>query len=119
MIKWCKSVEYTLKRILKDEPTPAKGLESNPAKKAEMYSCNHPYYPQPQTCIWLKLAKGGAEARLGWFFNAEGVKCPGDCNKCNYFRKLPVNPYTQLPTKNGRLRIHKGHGKNEMAETSE
>ena len=49
-----------------------------------MYSRNHPYYPQPQPCIWLKLAKGGAEARLGWFFNAEGVKCPGDCNECKY-----------------------------------
>ena len=66
----------------KDAPKPAKGLESNPGKKAEMYSRNHPYYPQPATCIWLKLAKGGAEAMLGGFFNAEGVKCPGDCNKC-------------------------------------
>ena len=68
----------------KDAPKPAKGLESNPGKKAEMYSRNHPYYPQPQTCIWLKLAKGGAEARLGRFFNAEEVKCPGDCNECDY-----------------------------------
>lgn len=66
----------------KDAPKPAKGLESNPGKKAEMYSRNHPYYPQPATCIWLKLAKGGAEARLGRFFNAEEVKCPGDCNGC-------------------------------------
>lgn len=68
----------------KDAPKPAKGLESNPGKKAEMYSRNHPYYPQPQTCIWLKLAKGGAEARFGRFFNAEGVKCPGNCNECSY-----------------------------------
>ena len=66
----------------KDAPKPAKGLESNPGKKAEMYSRNHPYYPQPQTCIWLRIAKGGAEARLGRFFNAEGPKCPGDCNEC-------------------------------------
>ena len=73
----------------KDAPKPAKGLESNPGKKAEMYSRNHPYYPQPATCIWLKLAKGGAEARLGRFFNAEEVKCPGDCNeKCKYFDKF-------------------------------
>ena len=70
----------------KDAPKPAKGLENNPGKKAEMYSRNHPYYPQPQTCIWLKLAKGGAEARFGRFFNAEGVKCPGNCNECDYIR---------------------------------
>lgn len=68
----------------KDAPKPAKGLESNPGKKAEMYSRNHPYYPQPATCIWLKLAKGGAEARFGMFFNAEEVKCPGDCSECRY-----------------------------------
>ena len=44
-------------------------------------------YPTPQTCIWLKLAKGGAEARLGRFFNAEGVKCQGDCNGCKILEK--------------------------------
>lgn len=71
----------------KDAPKPAKGLESNPGKKAEMYSRNHPYYPQPATCIWLKLAKGGAEARLGRFFNAEKVKCPGDCNECEIIKE--------------------------------
>ncbi|MBR6106278.1 MAG: hypothetical protein IKP81_14635 [Paludibacteraceae bacterium] len=71
----------------KDAPKPAKGLESNPGKKAEMYSRNHPYYPQPQTCIWLRIAKGGAEARLGRFFNAEEVKCPGNCNECEVIKK--------------------------------
>lgn len=74
------------KRIPKDAPAPAKGLDGNPGKKAEMVSRSHPYYPQPQTCIWLRIAKGGAEARFGGFFNAEGVKCPGDCNKCKYIQ---------------------------------
>ncbi len=47
-----------------------------------MYSRNLPFYLQPQTCIWLKLAKGGAEARLGRLFNAEKLKCPENCNLC-------------------------------------
>ena len=60
----------------KDAPKPAKGLESNPGKKAEMYSRNHPYYPQPATCIWLKLAKGGAEARQ--VLQCGGGEVPGE-----------------------------------------
>ena len=92
----------------KDAPKPAKGLESNPGKKAEMYSRNHPYYPQPQTCIWLKLAKGGAEARFGRFFNAEGVKCPGDCNKCQVPEKTTGdNCWRSFKEGEGVIKIHR------------
>ena len=33
----------------KDAPKPAKGLESNPGKKAEMFGQNHPYFPKSCT----------------------------------------------------------------------
>ncbi|MBR4814540.1 MAG: hypothetical protein IKZ67_03665 [Paludibacteraceae bacterium] len=67
----------------KDVPKPAKGLEQNPGKTAEMFSSKQPHYPNPKTCIWLKLAKGkGAEARAGRFRNA--AKCIHNCNLCEY-----------------------------------
>ena len=67
----------------KDVPKPAKGLEQNPGKTAEMFSSKQPHYPDPKTCIWLKLAKGkGAEAKAGRFRNA--AKCIHNCNLCEY-----------------------------------
>lgn len=64
----------------KDVPKPAKGLESNPGKTAEMFSSNQPHYPKPKTCIWLRLAGGKAKNRLGRFLDA--AKCIHDCNLC-------------------------------------
>lgn len=73
----------------KEMPTPAKGLKSNPGKKAEMYDDSHPYYPDPKTCLWLRLAKqakqSGAEAKLGSIVNA--VKCVHNCHLCELIFK--------------------------------
>ena len=67
----------------KGVPKPAKGLETNPGKTAEMFSSKQPHYPNPKNCIWLKLAKGkGAEAKAGRFRNA--AKCIHNCNLCEY-----------------------------------
>lgn len=66
----------------KDVPKPAKGLEQNPGKTAEMFSSKQPHYPNPKTCIWLKLAKGGAKSRLGGVVDA--LECPKNCNMCRY-----------------------------------
>lgn len=68
----------------KDVPKPAKGLESNPGKTAEMFSSNQPHYPKPKTCIWLRLAGGKAKNRMGRFLDA--AKCPGNCNTCEYIQ---------------------------------
>lgn len=64
----------------KGVPKPAKGLESNPGKTAEMFSSNQPHYPKPKTCIWLRLAGGKAKNRLGRFLDA--AKCIHNCNLC-------------------------------------
>lgn len=68
----------------KDTPKPAKGLKSNPGKKAEMYDDSHPYYPDPKTCLWLRLAKEakekGYEAKTGRV--VDSVKCDGKCHGC-------------------------------------
>lgn len=68
----------------KDVPKPAKGLEQNPGKTAEMFSPKQPHYPNPKTCIWLRLAGGKAKNRLGRFLDA--AKCPGNCNTCEYIQ---------------------------------
>ena len=64
----------------KGVPKPAKGLETNPGKTAEMFSSKQPHYPNPKTCIWLKLAGGKVKNRMGRFFDA--AKCIHDCNLC-------------------------------------
>ncbi|MBP5455563.1 MAG: hypothetical protein J6Y37_03625 [Paludibacteraceae bacterium] len=98
----------------KDVPKPAKGLEQNPGKTAEMFSSKQPHYPDPKTCIWLKLAKGrGAKDKGLGFFNS--AKCDGKCNECA-LPGDPQNPYTKLSTERGVLRIHRGHGKSEKSE---
>ena len=70
----------------KEMPTPAKGLKSNPGKKAEMYDDSHPYYPDPKTCLWLRLAKqakqSGAEAKTVRV--VDSVNCIHNCNLCEY-----------------------------------
>lgn len=71
----------------KEMPTPAKGLKSNPGKKKEMFDRSHPYYPDPKTCLWLKLAKEakekGYEAKTGRV--VDEVKCSNTCNNCTLF----------------------------------
>ena len=70
----------------KGVPKPARGLEQNPGKTAEMFSPKQPHYPNPKTCIWLKLAKGkGTEAKAGRFWNS--AKCIGNCNQCPLLAK--------------------------------
>lgn len=74
----------------KDMPSPAPGLKYNPGKTAEMFDRSQPYYPDPQTCLWLKLAKqakkSGAEAKSSRVVDA--VKCVHNCNLCEYIQLL-------------------------------
>lgn len=93
----------------KEMPKPAKGLKSNPGKKAEMYDDSHPYYPDPKTCLWLRLAKqakqSGAEAKFGKFFNS--VKCPGNCNNCALFNAENLCDNARvLRVGKGKIKIH-------------
>ena len=82
-------------------PKPSPGLESNPGKKAEMVSRKHPYYPEKDTCIWLKLARqGGAKARLKRFFNGEEIECKNQCNGCKVYESVinRTNNTDKMPT---------------------
>lgn len=71
------------------EPVPeVPGLDNNPADDGKLFSDSHPY---------IKEAYSGAKEAVQYLLENE-------------------NSYQIIPTKSGRLRIHKGHGKNERKE---
>lgn len=69
----------------KDVPKPAKGLEQNPGKTAEMFSSKQPHYPDPKTCIWLKLYGGKSKNHRKGIVNSS--TCDGKCNECALLAK--------------------------------
>ena len=67
------------KRIPKEKyaPKPSKGLESNPGKKAEMYSRNHPYYLSNATDLHLAKTRQRRCGSYAWqVLQCGGCKVP-------------------------------------------
>ena len=76
----------------------------NPGKVMKVFPPKHPYLP-----------KGCGECdRVDLSYNKDSEQC----RTCAIIKACWKNEskYTEIPTKNGSLRIHSGHGKNERAE---